>query len=105
MAVTDENLVSCGLRHGESSSASISNPFHILEQNLVASPIVEIRSPALGVPADSLGGFNGAVIFEEIGDPTLHLSISCKYHIIRYLNAFIRYSSKHDFRSRFETPW
>jgi hypothetical protein len=47
---------------------SVSNPLHILEQNLLTAAIIEFRSSAVGVAGDSLSGFKGAVIFQKIRD-------------------------------------
>jgi hypothetical protein len=56
-------------RNGESERfGSITNPLHILEQNLLAAAVIKLRGPAIGVPGDSLSGFKGAVIFQKIRD-------------------------------------
>jgi hypothetical protein len=47
---------------------SIPNSLHILEQNLLATAVIEFRGPAIGVTGDSLSGFQGAVIFQKIRD-------------------------------------
>ena len=47
---------------------SIANPLHVLEQNLLATAVIEFRGSAVGVAGDSLSGFKGAVIFKKIGD-------------------------------------
>jgi hypothetical protein len=46
----------------------ISNPLHILEENLLATTIIEFRRAAVGVAGDSLSGFKSAVIFQKIRD-------------------------------------
>ena len=46
----------------------VSNPLHILEQNLLAAAVIEFRGAAVGVTGDSLSGFQCAVIFQKIRD-------------------------------------
>jgi hypothetical protein len=47
---------------------SVANPFHILQQYLLTAAIIEFRCPAICVAGDALSGFQGAVIFQKIGD-------------------------------------
>jgi hypothetical protein len=47
----------------------IPNPLHVLEQNLLAAPVIEFRSSAVGVACNPLSGFEGAVIFQKIRNP------------------------------------
>jgi hypothetical protein len=51
--------------------SSISNSFHIFEQHLLAATIIEFRGPAVGVAGDTLGGFQGAMIFQKIRNKLL----------------------------------
>jgi len=46
----------------------ISNPLHVLEQDFLASPIVQLGGSTVGVTGDPLGGFKSAVIFQKIRD-------------------------------------
>jgi len=48
---------------------SISNPLHVLEQNLLSAPVIEFRGPAVGVAGDTLSGFKRTVIFQKVRDP------------------------------------
>jgi hypothetical protein len=50
------------------AGCSVSDAFHILEQNLLTTPIVEFGSTAIGVAGDALSGLQSAVIFEKIRD-------------------------------------
>jgi hypothetical protein len=68
MAVTDKNLISRHFVTFLRASKLVSNPFHILEQNLLYAAIVKFRGPAVGVASDPPSGFQGAVIFQEIRD-------------------------------------
>jgi hypothetical protein len=52
----------------ESSSALMPNPLHVLEQNFLASAVIEFRRSAVSVAGDSLSGFKGTVIFQKIRD-------------------------------------
>ena len=52
----------------DSSPGLVSNPLHILQQNLLAAAVIEFRGPAVGVAGDSLSGFKGTVIFQKIRD-------------------------------------
>jgi len=40
----------------------VPDPFHVFEEHLLTTPIIEFRGPAVGVAGDSLGRFKGAVI-------------------------------------------
>jgi hypothetical protein len=44
---------------------SVPNPFHIFEQNLLATAVIEFGGSAVGVAGYALSGFKGAVIFPE----------------------------------------
>ena len=46
----------------------IPNPLHILEQNLLAAAVVDVRDSAVGVAGNALSGFKGALIFQKILD-------------------------------------
>jgi hypothetical protein len=48
---------------------SISNPLHVLEQNLLSAAVIEFRGPAVDVACDPLSSFKGAVILQKIRDP------------------------------------
>ena len=45
--------------------ASVPNPFHILQEHLLAAPDIEFRGSAVGVAGDPLSGFKGTVIFQK----------------------------------------
>jgi hypothetical protein len=47
---------------------SIPNPLHVLEQNLLATAVIEFCCAAVGVAGDALSGLKSAVIFQEIRD-------------------------------------
>ncbi len=65
-------LVACSLRVSLGALSiqldSIPNALHILQEHLLASAVIEFCGPAVGVASDSLSGFKGAVIFQEIRD-------------------------------------
>jgi hypothetical protein len=42
---------------------SVPNPFQIFEEHLLTAAIIKFRSPAVGMPGDSLSGFKGAIVF------------------------------------------
>jgi hypothetical protein len=50
------------------AGCSVPDAFHILKQDLLTTTIIEFGSTAIGVPGNALGGFERAVIFEEIRD-------------------------------------
>jgi hypothetical protein len=50
------------------SSDSIPNSFHVLQEDLLTAAVVEFRGPAIGVAGDPLSGFQSAVIFQKIRD-------------------------------------
>jgi hypothetical protein len=50
-------------------NAELGISLHVLQENLLTAAVVEFRSAAVGVAADSLSGFQGAVIFQKIRDP------------------------------------
>jgi len=45
---------------------SIANPFHILQQNLLAAAVIELCGAAVGMAGDSLGGFKGSLVAARI---------------------------------------
>jgi hypothetical protein len=49
-------------------NAELGISFHILEQNLLAAAVIELRRSAVGVAGDALSGFKGAIIFQKIRD-------------------------------------
>jgi hypothetical protein len=49
-------------------NAGLGISLHILEQNLLAAAVIELRGSAVGVASDSLSGFKGAVILQKIRD-------------------------------------
>jgi hypothetical protein len=51
-----------------SGLASVSNPLHILEENLLTAAVIEFRGSAIGVAGDSLSSLKGTVIFQKIRD-------------------------------------
>jgi hypothetical protein len=46
----------------------ISDPLHVLEQNLLTAAVIKFRGPAVGVAGDPLSGLQSAVIFQKIRD-------------------------------------
>ena len=46
----------------------VTNPLHILQENLLAAAVIKFRGPAVGVAGDALSGLQSAVIFEKIRD-------------------------------------
>jgi hypothetical protein len=50
------------------AGCSVPDPFHILEQNLLTTAVVEFGSTTIGVPGNTLGGFERAIILQKIGD-------------------------------------
>jgi hypothetical protein len=47
----------------------ISDPFHVLDQNLLAAAIVELRCPAVSVAGDSLRHFQRSSVLQKVRDP------------------------------------
>jgi hypothetical protein len=50
-------------------ASSIPNSLHVLEQHLLAAPVIEFCGPAVDVAGDSLGGFQGAIISRKFVIP------------------------------------
>jgi hypothetical protein len=50
------------------SSPLISNPHHVLQENLLTATVVELRCPALGVAGDPLCHFQRSSVLQKIDD-------------------------------------
>jgi hypothetical protein len=70
----------------------IPNPFHILEQNLLAAAIIKFRGPSIGVTRDPLSGFKRAVVLQKIGDPGRPERVR---RIVSWQSRFFESSFKH----------
>jgi hypothetical protein len=46
----------------------VSNPLHVLEQNLLSTTIIKLCGPAIGVASNPLSRLESAVILEKIRD-------------------------------------
>jgi probable HAF family extracellular repeat protein len=51
-----------------SSQSLVPNPFHVLQEHLLAPAIIQFRCPAVGVACNPLGGFKGPVVLQKIRD-------------------------------------
>jgi len=47
---------------------SVPDPFHILQEYLLAAAVIKFRGAAVDMAGDALSGFKGAVIFQKIRD-------------------------------------
>jgi hypothetical protein len=50
------------------SLRSVSNPFHVFEENLLTAAVIKLCRPAVGVASNPLSGFKSAVVLEKIRD-------------------------------------
>jgi hypothetical protein len=48
--------------------ASVPNPFHVFQEDLLPAAVIKLCGPAVGVDGDSLSDFKSAVIFQKIRD-------------------------------------
>ena len=58
----------CGVEDRLNCGPLVSNPFHVVQEHLLTAAVVELCRPAVGVAGDSLSGFKGPVIFQQICD-------------------------------------
>ena len=51
--------------------ASVPDSLHILQQHLLSTAVIKLCRTTVGMAGDSLGSFQGAVIFQKIRDLVL----------------------------------
>ena len=78
-------------RHLE-RNAELGISLHIFEQNFLTAAVIKFRGPAVGVAGDSPGGFEGAVIFQKIRDPSRPERVR---RIVRWQSSLLESSFKH----------
>jgi hypothetical protein len=56
------------LASNESLCWLVANPFHVLQEHLLAAAVVGLRCPAVGMPGDPLRHFKRSSILQEVRD-------------------------------------